>query len=296
MTARLAALARQHDRGRHLARSSSTSSPSKCSAFRTDPDGARARTEEQEILARTGARVRGEPLAAPPRTRAARRRRREGFSRELWPRWRELGWLGIVVPETVRRRRPRLDRPRDRAWRRRTRLLPEPLVGTRPARDDRAAARRQRGAEARRISRRWSSGERLARAGLPGGGEPLRSRAHRRRAPSGPAAAGSSRARRSSVLDGHVADGSSCRRARAGDARDADRRDALPRRGATRPGVGDRATVARRPAPGARSCDSTASRAGADAVLGIEGRGARRCSAACSTARRSGSRPTCSAA
>ena len=56
------------------------------------------RTEEQEILARTAR----EFVASRSPLRRVRELREDetGFSRELWTAMGELGWLGIVVPET----------------------------------------------------------------------------------------------------------------------------------------------------------------------------------------------------
>ena len=140
-----------------------------------------ALTEEQEILQRTAREfVQSQFAAVSASARCATRDDgRRLLARAVGARWRELGWLGIVVPEAVRRRRARLDRADGRA--RGARARPGARADARrrcssaPRRCCSAAARRS----GRRTCRRSSAGERLPGARVPGAGEPLRAPARR---------------------------------------------------------------------------------------------------------------------
>ena len=194
--ARLAALARQHDRGRHAPRSSSTSSPSACSACRTEPC---ARAHRR---AGAPANDRGAPSSRErspvARVRAAARRRRRPASRaSSGARWPSSAGSASPFPESHGGQRARVLRAVRRARGSSAgRSTPEPFLSTVLLARPSAAARRQRARRSRRCLPGARAAAKSSRRRLPGARQPLRppprrdAREHRR------ARAGVSAARR----------------------------------------------------------------------------------------------------
>ena len=56
-----------------------------------------------------------------------------GYSPDMWRAMAGRGWLGLIFPEALRRRRALLDRPRRPHGGNRTPTLPRPLPDGRPA-------------------------------------------------------------------------------------------------------------------------------------------------------------------
>ena len=226
-------------------------------------------TEEQELLAAHGARVRrpgARRCSASARcaTRPTPTASRASSGREM----AALGWLGIVLPEEHGGARPRLPGPDGRHGGAR----PRPHAGAdaldRAPRRQRAPPRRQRRAAGASTCPRSPRGERLLALAYQERAEPLRPRTTSRRAPRRPAAAGCSAARRSRCSTATSPTGSSSRRAPPAAPRDADGHHALPRAAPTRPGVTRRAPVAASTAATPRSSASTTCASARDAVLG----------------------------
>ena len=290
--ARLAALARQHRSRAARRRSSSTSSPSACSAFRID-HGSSHSPKSRSCSQRTAREFVQGKSSFSASARCATTRRATASRASCGARWRQLGWLGIVVPEEYGGAGlgwidlmvvlEELGRG----------LMPEPVTVERCCSATTAlllggSAGAAAGAPAGRRRRRAA-----ARAGLPGGRQPLRHQhveTRAERAGDGWRLAGE----KIQVLDGHVADVLVVSARTAGGARDADGVTLfLVPRDATGLTVERQRRVDARSAALVRLDGVTV---GAADVLGAVGDGGGDSSAACSIAPPSGCAPRCWAA
>ena len=223
-------------------------------------DGARTHRRAGARSQHTAREFVAEQLVAQAHPRAARRRRRDGLlAASSGARWRELGWLGIVVPESYGGAGLGWTDSAGRAGGARAAAsMPEPMVGTvllGTTRCCSAAATRS----SRRSCRR-SPPASAARARLPGARRAATTRSTSRRAPSAPAAAGRLSGEKTQVLDGHVADWLDrvgAHRRRRGATRTASRSSWSPR---DAPRLTRRARSGGSTAATPRSCGSTASR------------------------------------
>ena len=204
-------------------------------------------TEDQELLAKTAARLRArDARRSRACARCATRTIPTGFSRALWKRDGRARLGRHPVPRVAYGGAGHRASPSSRSCSRRSAARSRPSRSSRPCC---SPARRSRSAAARRSSRRWLP-RRRARASASSrsrsrSAEPLRPAPRRDARRARRATAAASAARRSQVLDGaRRRRARRGRRARPAATRDARRHHALPRAEAARRARGRRASRA----------------------------------------------------